>query len=79
MADLKNSETMHFRAYVDINYVYFLHMGNCFLKLRRVYLKHPVFCVNLKAFNTNDAAPIFCSKPHRQTLKESVNNHFFEE
>jgi hypothetical protein len=31
--DLKNSETMHFQTYVDINYFYYLHMKNSFLKL----------------------------------------------
>jgi hypothetical protein len=38
-----NSETMHFRTYVDINYFYYLHMRNPFLKLCRVFLKHPVY------------------------------------
>jgi hypothetical protein len=38
-----NSETMHFRTNVDINYFYHLHMRNSFLKLWRVFLKHPVY------------------------------------
>jgi hypothetical protein len=38
-----NSETMHFRTYVDINYFYYLHMRNPFLKLCRIFLKHPVY------------------------------------
>jgi hypothetical protein len=33
-----NSETMHFRTYVDINCFYYLHMRNTFLKLCRVFL-----------------------------------------
>jgi hypothetical protein len=35
---------MHFQMYVDINYFYYIHMRNSFLKLCRVFLKHPV-CV----------------------------------
>jgi hypothetical protein len=42
--DLKNSETMHFQTYVDINYFYYLHMRNSFLKLCHVFVKHPAFC-----------------------------------
>jgi hypothetical protein len=38
-----NSETMHFRTYVDINYFYYLHMRNPFLKLCLVFFKHPVW------------------------------------
>jgi hypothetical protein len=39
-----NSETMHFRTYVDINYFDCLHVRNSFLNLCRVFFKHPV-CV----------------------------------
>jgi hypothetical protein len=37
-----NSETMHFRTYVDINYFYYLHTRNTFLKLCLVFFKRPV-------------------------------------
>jgi hypothetical protein len=33
---------MHFRTYVGINYFYYLHMRNPFLKLCHVFFKHPV-------------------------------------
>jgi hypothetical protein len=39
----RNSETMHFRTYVDINYFYYLRMRNPFLKLCHVFFKHPVY------------------------------------
>jgi hypothetical protein len=38
-----NSETMHFRTYVDINYSYYLHMRNSFLKFWCVFLKYPAY------------------------------------
>jgi hypothetical protein len=38
-----NSETMHFRTYVDIDYFYYLHMRNPLLKLCSVFLKHSVY------------------------------------
>jgi hypothetical protein len=38
-----NSENMHFRTYIDINYFYYLHMKNPFLKLCRVFLKNSVY------------------------------------
>jgi hypothetical protein len=31
-----------FSTYVDINYFYYLHMRNSFLKFRLVFLKHPM-------------------------------------
>jgi hypothetical protein len=37
-----NLQIIHFRTYVDINYFYYLHMRDSFLKLCRVFLKHPV-------------------------------------
>jgi hypothetical protein len=33
-----NTETMHFRTYVGINYFYYLYIRNPFLKLCRVFL-----------------------------------------
>jgi hypothetical protein len=33
---------MRFWAYVNINYFYYLHMSNSFMKLCQVFLKHPV-------------------------------------
>jgi hypothetical protein len=38
-----NSETMHFRTYVDIKYFYYLHVRNSFLTLCHVNLKHPIY------------------------------------
>jgi hypothetical protein len=31
---------MHLKTYVDINYFYYLHMGNTFLKICHVFFKH---------------------------------------
>jgi hypothetical protein len=39
-----NSETVHFGTYIDINYFYYLHMRNSFLKLCHVFFKYPVLC-----------------------------------
>jgi hypothetical protein len=36
--DLNNSETMHLRIYVDVNYFYYLHMRKSFFKLCRTFL-----------------------------------------
>jgi hypothetical protein len=36
--DLKDLETMHFSTYVEVNYFYYLHMRNPFLKLCPVFL-----------------------------------------
>jgi hypothetical protein len=42
-----NLETMHFWTYVDINYFYYLHARNSFLKLCCVFLERLIYCHNL--------------------------------
>jgi hypothetical protein len=44
---------MHFQTYVDMNCFCYLHMRNSFLKLCRVFLKHPV-CIE-KEHTTDEA------------------------
>jgi hypothetical protein len=46
-----NLETMHFWTYVDINHFYYLHMRKSFLKLCRIFFKHPVYPIQVYIYS----------------------------